>query len=163
MKSKVDNVTSDKLLDEIEPNEVLNVRMKSGYGTVFLANKASILPLALDMRRIHSHTSSMNALNVAYSEFSDLMPPSQLDYEKDYEDSHKVIFNNIEYMIQEELLDIEYHDDYFAVTISCPNGIKTSYYKYDSIVAIERIRETATDYIIQYNKLNYQYKKNKFN
>ena len=36
-------------------------------------------------------------------------------------------------------------------------------YKYDSIVAIETIRETSCDYIVQYNKLNYQYKKNKFN
>ena len=152
-----------KLLDEIEPNEVLNVRMKSGYCTVFLANKKSILPLAIDMRRIYSRTSGMDELNTAYSEFTDFIPPSQLNYEKDYENNHKVIFNNIEYVIQEELLDIEYHDDYFAVTISCPQGIKTSYYKYDHIVAIERIRETATDYIIQYNKLNYQYKKNKFN
>jgi hypothetical protein len=43
-----------KLLDEIEPNEVLNVRVKGGYGTVFLANIASILPLAIDMRRTQS-------------------------------------------------------------------------------------------------------------
>ena len=153
-----------KLLDEIEPNEILNIKMKSGYSTVFLANKASILPLAIDMRRNQSPSSRIaEQLNIAYSEFSDMVPVSQANYETDYYDNHKVIFNNVEYIIQEELLDIEYKDDYFAVTIGCPNGIKTSYYKYDSIVAIERIRETSCDYIVQYNKLNYQYKKNKFN
>jgi cation transport regulator ChaB len=153
-----------KLLDEIEPNEVLNVRMKSGYGTVFLANKASILPLAIDMRRTQSHSSIIaEQLNMAYNDFADISSSPQHQYEEEYTDNHKVVFNNVEYVIQEELLDIEYKDDYFAVTIGCPSGIKTSYYKYDSIVAIERIRETSVDYIVQYNKLNYQYKKNKFN
>ena len=149
-----------KLLDEIEPNEVLNVRMKSGYGTVFLANKASILPLAIDMRRTQSHAEQ---LNIAYRELTEFSTSPQYQYEEEYAENHKVVFNNVEYVIQEELLDIEYKDDYFAVTIGCPSGIKTSYYKYDSIVAIERIRETSCDYIVQYNKLNYQYKKNKFN
>ena len=154
-----------KLLDEIEPNEVLNVKTKSGYGTVFLANKASILPLAIDMRRTQSPSSRIaEQLNMAYGEvLADLSSSPQHQYEEEYAENHKVIFNNIEYVIQEELLDIEYKDDYFAVTIGCPSGIKTSYYKYDSIVAIERIRETSCDYIVQYNKLNYQYKKNKFN
>ena len=56
-----------KLLDEIEPNEILNVRVKGGYSTVFLANKASILPLAIDMRRTQSPSSRIaEQLNIAY-------------------------------------------------------------------------------------------------
>ena len=39
-----------KLLDEIEPNDLLEVRMDKQYMNLLLANKKSILPLAIEMR-----------------------------------------------------------------------------------------------------------------
>ena len=97
-----------KLLDEIEPNEVLNVRVKGEYGTVFLANKASILPLAIDMRRTQSPSSRIaEQLNMAYSEFAaDISSSPQHQYEEEYTDNHKVVFNNVEYIILRNSLNI---------------------------------------------------------
>ena len=43
-----------KLLDEIEPNELLEVKIGKSYYSVYVANKKSVLPLATEIKYIDS-------------------------------------------------------------------------------------------------------------
>ena len=142
-----------KLLDEIEPNELLTIKFREGYGSIHLANKESTLPLAIEMTLVREQ----NSLEEAYREFrEDLINK----YEENFIENHKIQLDNKNYIIYEELLDIEYFDDYFSVTISNIDGIFTSYYKYDDIINIRRNRKSERSYLQKYNKLLYQYNKN---
>jgi hypothetical protein len=141
-----------KLLDEIEPNELLKVSFRAGYGSIYLANKQSTLPLATEMTLLRERSS----LEEAYREYDDY----DYEYEDNFLDNHKIQLDNKNYLICEELLDIEYFDDYFSVTVSTPGGIDTIYHKYDDIITIRRNRKSGQDYLQKYNKLLYQYHKN---
>lgn len=144
-----------KILDEIEPNEIIQVRMREGYGAVFLANKQSIPPLAIDMRPDRSPFYELEEAYRIALEHDEIN-----EYESSFINDHIIQLDNKNYIINEEILDIEYHDNYFNVTVANPDGITTNYYKYDDIIVIKRIREAARDYIYKYNQLNYQYKNN---
>jgi hypothetical protein len=145
-----------ELLDKIEPNELLELRISRQYNTVYLANKESILPLATEMRY---QPEEENSLEEAYRQA--FLEGAIGDRECKYIADHVVILNEKRYVIIEELIDFQLLDDYFTVTISNPEGTFTDYYKYSDIMSI-RIKHEENNYIVkEYNTLNYKYKTNR--
>jgi hypothetical protein len=146
-----------KLLDEIEPNDLLELKFKS-YHNVFIANKKSILPLALEMRYDNIEERSLEQV------YRDAFIEDRIsEYENEFIMDHIVLLNEKKYIITEELIDIEYFDDYFAVTIASPNETSTNYYKYSDIVTIKVKHSNSNSIVKEYNSLNYKFRSNKNN
>lgn len=143
-----------KLLDEIEPNELLEIKIGNSYPGVYVANNKSIMPLAYEMKRIHARTD----IEFAYRDF--YQDRERSTYEIQYEKDHMVQLDGKDYMIVGEILDIEYKDDYFCVTMANPYEIATHYYLYNEISAIKKVHESPES-TIKYNKINYNLKTNK--
>ncbi len=145
-----------KLLDEIEPNELLELKIFQSYGTVFVANKRSILPLATEMRY---EPRSEESLEMIYRRaFSENIIN---EYEKNYVETHKVLINEKDYIIIEELIDVQYFDEYFLTTVSTPEGVFTNYYSYTDITSIRIVHKGMNSIVREFNTLNYKYKTNK--
>ena len=142
-----------KLLDEVEPNELLEIHFRNSYSTVFLANKKSILPLAISMHRVE--TDSIADI------YREVFQNRETAYERNFIESHTVEINNIKYVIDEELLDIEFEEAHFSVTVATPTSIYTSYYRYDDITVIKRLHEKEDNTVQQYNSMNAKFKDNK--
>lgn len=144
-----------QLLDELKPNELLQVKINNGHRIICLANKESIFPLATEMRMqieddaVYRDYASAYDYNDSYS------------YELKYYEDHTVHLNNREFLITEELLDIVYDDDYFTITISNLDGVFKDYFKYNDITSIRTTHTTHRSYLADYNELNYKYKTNK--
>ena len=145
-----------KLLDEIEPNELLEVKVGRAYHNIYVANVKSILPLATEIRYIDNDHS---AIENAYMAFYDQRKLSE--YELQYEKDHLIQLDDKEYLILEEIIDIEYKDNYFSVTSYNTHEISTVYCKYDDITAIRRVHESYNPILKKYNKLNYNLKTNR--
>lgn len=145
-----------QLLDELEPNELLQLKFSHDYHTVFVTPKESILPLATEMRR--NHNEDANLVQVYREAFFN----NDIDeYEFKYIENHTVHLNDKEFVITEELIDLEYKDDYFMIKIANSEGIYTEYYKYNDIMAIKKVNESSRSYLMEYNALNYKFKTNK--
>ena len=145
-----------KLLDEIEPNELLEVKVGRSYHNIYVANVKSVLPLATEIRYIDNDRS---AIENAYRAFYDDRKPSQ--YESQYEKDHLVQLDDKEFLILEEIMDIEYKDNYFSVTSNNTHEVSTIYCKYEDITAIKRVHDSYNPIINKYNKLNYNLKTNR--
>lgn len=145
-----------ELLDKIEPNELLELRISKQYHAVYLANKESILPLAIEMR--YEPEEEISLEEVYRQAFSERAID---EYEQKYVTDHTIMINERRYIIIEELIDFQLFDDYFTVTISNPDGTFTDYYKYDDIICIRIKHEGRNPIIKEYNTLNYKYKTNK--
>jgi hypothetical protein len=146
-----------KLLDEIEPNDLLELKFRS-YHSIFVANKKSILPLALEMRYDNIEERSLEQV------YRDAFIEDRIsEYENEFIMDHIVLLNEKKYIITEELIDIEYFDDYFAVTIASPNETSTNYYKYSDIVTIKVKHSNSNSIVKEYNSLNYKFRSNKNN
>lgn len=145
-----------KLLDEIEPNDLLEVRMDKQYMNLLLANKKSILPLAIEMRACRDNDEDLEEVYrqaFCYDEIS--------EYEERYISEHTILLNEQRYVVVEELIDIEYADDYFAITIANPSGVSTNYFQYSNISSIKVAHELNNSAVKKYNALNYKFKSNK--
>lgn len=146
-----------KLLDEIEPNDLLELKFRS-YHSIFVANKKSILPLALEMRYDNIEETSLEQV------YRDAFVEDRISkYENEFVMDHVVLLNEKKYIITEELIDIEYFDDYFAVTVATPHDTSTNYYKYTDIATIKVRHSTSNSIIKEYNSLNYKFRSNKNN
>lgn len=145
-----------KLLDEIEPNDLLEVRMDKQYMNLLLANKKSILPLAIEMRPCRDNDEDLEEVyrqTFCYDEIS--------EYEERYISEHTILLNEQRYVVVEELIDIEYADNYFAITTANPSGISTNYFQYSNISSIKVRHEPDNSAVKKYNALNYKFKSNK--
>ena len=145
-----------KLLDEIEPNDLLEVRMDKQYMNLFLANKKSILPLAIEMRLCRDNDEDLEEVyrqTFYYDEIN--------EYEKQYILEHTILLNEQRYVVVEELIDIQYTDDYFAVTTANLSGVSTNYFQYSNISSIKVRHELNDSAVKKYNALNYKFKSNK--
>lgn len=145
-----------QLLDELEPNELLQLKFSHNYHLVFVTRKESILPLATEMRRNYNEDENLvQAYREAYFN-------NEIDeYEVKYIENHTIHLNDKEFTITEELIDLEYKDDYFMIKIANSEGIYTEYYKYNDIMAIKKVNESSRSYLMEYNALNYKFKTNK--
>jgi hypothetical protein len=145
-----------KLLDEIEPNDLLEVRMDKQYMNLLLANKKSILPLAIEMRACRDNDEDLEEVYrqaFCYDEIS--------EYEERYISEHTILLNERKYVVVEELIDIEYADDYFAITTANPSGVSTNYFQYSNISSIKVAHESSNSAVKKYNTLNYKFKSNR--
>lgn len=145
-----------KLLDEIEPNDLLEVKMDKQYMNLFLANKKSILPLAIEMRLCRDDDEDLEEVYrqaFCYDEIN--------KYEEQFILEHTILLNERKYVIVEELINIEYADDYFAITTANPIGVSTNYFQYSKISSIKVIHELNNSAVKKYNALNYKFKSNK--
>ena len=143
-----------KLLDELEPNQILDIKVDYSY--IVLANKNSILPLAIEMREALTEEDDMRR---AYRDAFNLR--AQTTYEEKFIADHTIVFNDKRYVIYQELLDMQFHDEYFSVTIADPDGTHTTYYKYSDINVIKISHEKSRTIVDDYNTLNYKFKSNK--
>jgi hypothetical protein len=145
-----------QLLDELEPNELLQLKFSHNYHTVFVTPRESILPLATEMRRNYNEdTDLVQSYREAYFN-------NEIDeYEVKFIENHTIHLNDKEFTITEELIDLEYKDDYFMIKIANSEGIYTEYYKYNDIMAIKKVNESSRSYLMEYNALNYKFKTNK--
>ena len=96
-----------KLLDELEPNQTLDVKVDCFYGV--LANKNSILPLAIERRE--AFTEEEDDMQRAYRDAFNLR--TRTAYEEKFIADHTIVFNDKRYIIYQELLDMQFYDDYF--------------------------------------------------
>lgn len=144
-----------KLLDELEPNQTLDVKVDYSY--IVLANKDSILPLAIDMRE--SLTEEEEDMRRAYRDAFDLR--TRTAYEEKFIADHTIVFNDKRYVIHQELLDMQFYDDYFSVTIATTENTYTLYHKYNDIDVIKVSHEKSNTIVDDYNALNYKFKSNK--
>lgn len=144
-----------KLLDELEPNQTLDVKVDYSY--IVLANKDSILPLAIDMRE--SLTEEEDDMRRAYRDAFDLR--TRTAYEEKFIADHTIVFNDKRYVIHQELLDMQFYDDYFSVTIATTENTYTLYHKYNDIDVIKVSHEKSNTIVDDYNALNYKFKSNK--
>ena len=79
-----------KLLDEIEPNDLLELKFRS-YHSIFVANKKSILPLALEMRYDNVEETSLEQV------YRDAFVEDRIsEYENDFVMAATRIINNID-------------------------------------------------------------------
>ena len=144
-----------KLLDELEPNQTLDIKVDYSY--IVLANKDSILPLAIEMRE--AFTEEENDMQRAYRDAFDLR--TRTAYEEKFIADHTIVFNDKRYVIYQELLDMQFYDDYFSVTIATPEDTHTVYHKYDDINVIKVSHEKSKTIVDDYNTLNDKFKSNK--
>lgn len=145
-----------KLLDEIEPNDLLEVRMDKQYLNLYLANKKSILPLAMEMRICRDEGENLEEIYRNTFFYDDVS-----EYEKQYILEHTILLDERKYVVTEELLDIIYADDYFAITTANPSGVSTNYFQYSDISSIKVAHESSNSAVKKYNTLNYKFKSNK--
>jgi hypothetical protein len=145
-----------KLLDEIEPNDLLEVRMDKQYMNLLLANKKSILPLAIEMKVCRDNNEDLEEVYRQAFYYDDIN-----EYEKQYILEHTILLDERKYVVTEELIDIEYADDYFAITTANPSGVSTNYFQYSNISSIKVAHESSNSAVKKYNTLNYKFKSNK--
>lgn len=123
---------------------------------LFLANKKSILPLAIEMRVCRDNDEDLEEVYRQAFYYDDVN-----EYEKQYILEHTILLNEQRYVVVEELIDIQYTDDYFAVTTANPSGISTNYFQYSNISSIKVRHESNDSAVKKYNALNYKFKSNK--
>lgn len=145
-----------ELLDKAEPNDLLEIRIDRQYNNVYIANKQSAFPLAIEMQNYPNDMDER--LETAYRRefFIDDLP-----YTTKFLMDHTIILNEKKYIVSEELVDVQYFDDYFSVTTSNQNGISTTYFRYSSIKSIKIRHESACSVVKEYNSLNCNFKSDK--
>lgn len=81
-----------------------------------------------------------------------------------YVDSHRVMLGDKEYIIESELVDIDYFDKYIYIKIMNTMGVQEYYLPYDSIDYIHAMNlecrvDRANHYAMKYNKIQYELNK----
>lgn len=133
-----------KILDTIEVYECVRISILNN--DLYISRKDAHFPLAL--RFIHWEP-EMDA-NYFYNEDS--------EYVEQYLKTHKVTVNNTDYVIEQELLDVKYYDDYIYMATRSIAGTCENYISYDSIDVISKINvkspifQCSSEVIKEYNK-----------
>lgn len=86
------------------------------------------------------------------------------EYTMAYVDSHRVMLGDKEYIIESELVDIDYFDKYMYIKIMNMMGVQEYYLPYDSIDYIHAMNlecrvDHANHYAMKYNKIQYELNK----
>lgn len=145
-----------ELLDKVEPNDLLEIRIDRQYNNVYIANKQSVYPLAIEMQNYPNDMDERLETVYRREFFIDDLP-----YTTKFLMDHTIILNEKKYIVSEELVDVQYFDDYFSVTTSNQTGISTTYFKYSSIKSIKIRHEDAYSVVKEYNSLNCNFKSDK--
>jgi hypothetical protein len=81
----------------------------------------------------------------------------------DYVKSHKVNFRDRDYLIETEIININYYPNYFHLVLNCVSGISDYFIPYDSITYLSTGNSSSVAYnsiiVCAYNKLSYELNK----
>ena len=135
------------LLNNIEPYQV--IKLAIGNNEIYICRDDALFPIAV---RFIEYDPEMEQSNYFYSyDISD-----SIDYVK----THKIILNDSEYLIETEIVDVKYYDNYFYVVLGCVGGISTHYIPYSSIsymsIYNSNSMSVCSRQVINYNKIQYE-------
>ena len=148
------NILQDVLKD-IEPYQLITVSIRHDYWT--LCREDAEFPLAVSVKRLESPSYMYRS---SYS-LMDMVTPDIAEHYNKYDIDHTVEFNGVKMVIDGEILDIEYHDNYIKIIIKHADDTQVSYIKYDSIDFIKVKKDEADNLLESYNKFQYEVANNK--
>ena len=148
------NILQDVLKD-IEPYQLITVSIRHDYWT--LCREDAEFPLAVSVKRLESPSYMYRS---SYS-LMDMVTPDIAEHYNKYDIDHTVEFNGVKMVIDGEILDIEYHDDYIKIIIKHADDTQVSYINYDSIDFIKVKKDEADNLLESYNKFQYEVANNK--
>ena len=148
------NVLQD-ILKDIEPYQLITVSIRHDYWT--LCREDAEFPLAVSVKRLESPSYMYRS---SYS-LMDMVTPDIAEHYNKYDIDHTVEFNGVKMVIDGEILDIEYHDDYIKIIIKHADDTQVSYINYDSIDFIKVKKDEADNLLESYNKFQYEVANNK--
>ena len=138
------------LLNTVEPYQV--IKLAIGNNEIYVCREDALFPVAV---RFIDYEPEMEQSNYFYS--------YEIENSFAYVSSHKVMLNNNEYLIDTEIVDVKYYDDYFYVVLGCVGGTSTHYIPYSSISYISiydsNTMATCSKLVINYNKIQYELNK----
>ena len=135
------------LLNDIEPYQV--IKLAIGNNEIYVCRDDALFPMAV---RFIEYEPEMEQSNYFYSyDISD-----SIDYVK----THKIMLNDSEYLIETEIVDVKYYDNYFYVVLGCVGGTSTHYIPYSSISYMSIYNSNSISVcskpVISYNKIQYE-------
>ena len=144
-----------EILNKSEPYKLIKVAVANNE--FYVCREDSCLPMAV---RFLEYEPEMERSNYFYT------------YDQgetvNYVNSHKITLNEREFLIETEITNIEYYDDYFQVTLNSVGGTSEYYVSYDSISYLSHcstnsISASATSKsVAEYNKIQYELNKGGF-
>lgn len=148
------NVLQD-VLNNIEPYQLITVSIRHDYWT--LCREDAVFPLAISVKRTESPQYMFRS---SYSLLDTVTPDITEHYDK-YDIDHTIEFDGVKMIIEREILNIEYHDNYIKIVTKNADDTQTSYINYDSIDFI-KVREDIADNLLEkFNKFQYEVVNNK--
>jgi hypothetical protein len=148
------NILQDVLKD-IEPYQLIAVSIRHDYWT--LCREDAEFPLAISVKRLESPSYMFRS---SYS-LMDMVTPDIAEHYNKYDIDHTIEFDGVKMVIEGEILDIEYHDNYIKIVIKNADNTQVSYINYDSIDFIKVKKDEADNLLESYNKFQYEIANNK--
>jgi hypothetical protein len=146
------NILKD-VLNSIEPYQLIAVSIRHDYWT--LCREDAIFPLAISVKRLES---SSYMYRSSYS-LMDMVTPDIAEYYNQYDIDHTIEFDGTKMIIEREILEIEYHDNYIKLKVKDADNEQTIFINYDSIDFI-KVRENVADNLLEkFNKFQYEINK----
>lgn len=138
------------VLDNLEPYKIIKLGINNSE--FYICRADSCLPIAV---RFLDYEPEMETSNYFYS--------YEQDYSSNYVNSHKVNFRSNDYLIETEISDIQYYNDYLHVTYNCVGGQSEYFISYDSISFIGcsdlNTVSASSKIVVEYNKIQYELNK----
>ena len=146
------NVLQD-VLKNIEPHQLIAVSIRHDYW--LLCREDAVFPLAISVKRLESPSYMFRS---SYS-LMDMVTPDIAEHYDKYDIDHTIEFDGVKMVIEREILDIEYHDNYIKIITKNADDTQISYINYDSIDFI-KVREDIADNLLEkFNKFQYEINK----
>lgn len=139
-----------ELLDKAKPYDLIKVVI--GNNEFYICREDSFFPITI---RFLEYDPEMENSNYFYS--------YSMDTSIDYVKSHKVNFRDRDYLIETEIININYYPDYIHLVLNCASGISDYFIPYDSITYLSTGNSGSVAYnskiVCAYNKLSYELNK----
>ncbi len=139
-----------EILNKSEPYKLIKVAV--GNNEFYVCREDSCLPMAV---RFIEYEPEMERENYFYT----YEPDDAVEYVK----THKITLDEREYIIETELTNIKFYDDYFQVAINSVGGFSEYYVSYDSITYLSYCNtnsiSASSKAVVKYNKIQYELNK----
>ena len=142
-----------EILNKSEPYKLIKVVV--GNNEFYVCREDSYLPMAV---RFIEYEPEMERANYFYT----YEPDDTVEYIK----THKITLDEREYIIETELTNIKFYDDYFQLTLDSVGGVSEYYVSYDSITYLSYCNSNSisasSKVVTNYNKIQYELNKGGF-
>lgn len=139
-----------EILDNLEPYKTIKIGVNNNE--FYICRTDSCFPLAI---RFLEYEPEMERSNYFYS--------YDQDCNNEYVKSHKVNLYDRDYLIETEIINMQYYDNYFCVTYNCVGGKSDYFIPYESISFISHNNlntiSAGSTLTIEYNKIQYELNK----